>query len=369
MQRRQALQALAAAGLALPRGWATAGTGAGSGVERLATAWRRDGRDCAVVLSLDWAAARLVVQTECPLPGRAHGLMPLPDGGFVVLANRPGRWLLRLDADGAVVARLAWPERPSDRSLNGHALLAGDGTFFSTETDPRSGRGWIARRALATFEAVDVFESHGPDPHQLLDAADGSLVVANGGIARDGEGRKLGDQPLQASVALLDSSSGRLQGQWTLADRELSPRHLAWSHDGQRLGVALQAEHHDTRARRAAPLLAVLHGRSLTLPDTASSALNDGYAGDIAAAPGGGFVLSAQRSGRCLWWRPAAPGELTVVAELQQPCALLPTPDGEGVALSAGRGVARWHRHDAPQLLAWPLALAPDNHWVRLAAG
>ena len=360
MERRDALAALLALAAAAPA------RGAPPAVERYATAWRRGGRDHAALLDIDWAEGRLALLAEVPLPGRAHGLEPLADGGVVVVGNRPGRWLWRLAADGAVVARHAWPAEPGARTLNGHALVGTDGaTLLSTETDPRTGRGWLSVRDLRTLAPVAAFETHGSDPHQLLHADGGRVVVANGGIARDAQGRKREGERIDSSLVLLDAASGRLEGRWTLADRELSLRHLAWSHDGARLGVALQAEHAEPTARAAAPLLAVLDGQRLLVPST--DAPGGGYAGDIAAAPGGGFVLSAQKASRCLWWHPASPGTLTRVAELTEPCALAPSDHGAGVAIGAGFGAARWHAAEPPRMLAWPAPLAPDNHWVRLA--
>ena len=361
MQRRQALATLMALAAAAP------GRAASATVEHYATAWRRDGRDQAALLAIDWAAGTVTLRAEVPLPGRAHGLEPLADGGVLLVGNRPGRWLWRLAADGGVAARHEWPAEPEARTLNGHAIVGSDGlTVLSTETDPRTGRGWVSVRELRTLRPVAAFETHGSDPHQLLHADGGRVVVANGGISRDAQGRKRDGERVDSSLVLLDEASGRLEGRWTLADRDISLRHLAWSHDGQRLGVALQGEHADPDARASAPVLAVLDGNRLFVPSTSRD--GGGYAGDIAAAPGGGFVLSAQKTGRCLWWHPAAPGTLTRVAELTEPCALAASDHGAGVAIGAGLGAARWHSREAPRMLAWPAPLAPDNHWVRLRA-
>ena len=107
--------------------------------------------------------------------------------------------------------------------------------------------------------------------------------------------------------------------------------------------MALQAEHDNASERAAAPALALWDGRGLSLPSAETGA--GGYVGDIAAGPEGGFVLSAQKQGRALWWQPARPEALTLVAQLTEPCAVLALPGATGVALSAGRGVARWARH------------------------
>lgn len=344
-------------------------------VERLASAWRVATGPAAAddttqghhvgVLRVDWALGQVQVQADVPVPSRAHGLLALADGGFLALANRPGRWLLRCDAQGQVIQLRRLDGEP--RTLNGHAASSADSRWiFTTETDPTTGTGWISVRDARTLARVTQIESHGVDPHQLLWAPDGQLVVANGGIARDALGRKLAGETMAPSLVLIKAESGRLMDRWTLPDPQLSLRHLAWSAGPERLlGVALQAEHPSAAERQAAPTLAVWDGEQLKLPTADSRA--GGYAGDIAAGPGGGFVISAQKQGRGLWWHPAQPQQMTLVAELTEPCALVAWPDGRGVSLSAGRGVARWHSQMAPRMLRWPMPLAPDNHWVRLA--
>ena len=349
-------------------------------VERLATAWQSQspgaepirgqadaGTHFTGVVRIDWTARQVTIAQAVPLPSRAHGLVALPNGGWVTLANRPGRWLLRCDANG--VAQRLHSLQGEARTLNGHAVLSPDGQWlFTTETDPLTGRGWLGQRDLQTLALVAEFESHGLDPHHLVWSTDQVLMAANGGIVRDALGRKQLQQPMSPSLVQLDTHSGRLLGQWRLADPQLSIRHLAWSAgaaaDQRLLGVALQAEHDSPAQRLVAPTLAVWDGAQLRLPT--HDVRGGGSAGDIAAGPGGGFVISAQKQGRALWWQPALPELMTVVAEVTEPCALVSSWDEAGVSLAAGLGVARWHRQQGAQMLRWPAGLAPDNHWVRL---
>ncbi len=348
--------------------------------ERLAAAWQLQGPAAEPggskpdsgayatgVLQIDWQAAQVNIVHTVPLPSRAHGLLALPDGGWLTLANRPGRWLLRCDAKGAP-QQLQTMARET-RTLNGHAALSPCGRWiFTTETDPHTGQGWLGQRDLYSLALVAEFPSHGIDPHHLLWAADGTWMVANGGLARDALGRKQSDRPMASSLVQMDARSGQLRGRWQLADPQLSIRHLAWAADAAGghglLGVALQAEHESPAQRLTAPTLAVWNGTRLQLPT--ADTRGGGYAGDIAAGPGGGFVISAQKQGRAMWWQPAWPDLMTVVAEVTEPCALVSSVDGAGICLGAGRGVARWHTQQGAQMLRWPAALAPDNHWVRL---
>lgn len=382
LQRRTALLGAAAAALPLlaPRAWAQAAASAeAEPVQRLATAWRVGPAAAAGqpetghhvgVLEVDWPAAEVRMQAAHPVPSRAHGVLAMPDGGFVAVAFRPGRWLLRCNAEGALLSQRSMDaDQPAHRTFNGHVIASADGLWlFTTETDPTSGLGWVSVRDSRTLTRVAQFETGGHDPHDLLLGADGSLLVANGGIVRDALARKINPERIDPALVQLYPGSGRLLGRWQLDDRRLSLRHMAWSQgDAPLLGIGLQAEHDQAERRAEAPVLALWDGQALTLANR--DARGAGYAGDISSGPGGGFVLSAQKAGLGLWWHPGAPHHLTVVARVTEPCALLPWRSERGVSgvsISAARGVARWHARLAPRMLPWPVPLAPDNHWVAL---
>lgn len=367
--------------LAAPQAFAAAApTGdarsAGGAVQRLATAWRLAGSGAASaespsgdhvgIVEIDWDAGTLRLLQPTPVPTRGHGLLALADGGFAVVATRPGRWLLRCDPQGQVLVRHDIGSGPGARSFDGHVEASADGRWlYTVETDPANGQGWISVRDMRSLARVAQFHSGGIDPHQMLTTADGRLMVANGGIPRDTAGRKLRLDEMAPCLVCIDPGSGRIEGRWTLPDARLSLRHMAWLTGTQPLlGIGLQAEHDGAARRAEAPTLAVFDGERLSLPCTDAAA--GGYAGDIAAGPGGGFVVSAQKQRLGLWWHPGQPQAYTRVAELTEPCALVPSPDAAGVTLHAARGAARWHLRQAARMLAWPVALAPDNHAVAL---
>lgn len=376
MARRLVLRATAAA-LALGTLGLPPQALAASGTRRLATAWRAVAAagggpaDHLGILDVDWDAGTVRIAAEAVVPDRAHGLLALPAGGFVAVGFRPGRWLLRCDAAGLPVRWLHHGDERPRRTFNGHVECSADHHWlYTTETDPTDGSGWISVRDAGTLERVAQFASGGIDAHQLLRAPDGSLVVANGGIPRDAQGRAVERARMDPSLVRINPRDGRLLGQWRLPDARLSPRHMAWAADGDAghgvplLGIGLQAEHDNADLRREAPALAVWDGRTLTLPCADAAAA--GYVGDVSAGPGGGFVLSAQKAGRGLWWHPAAPERLTLMAELTEPCALLWDATRHAVVIGAGRGLARWQTRDGGRMLRWPVAMAPDNHAVLL---
>ena len=356
--------------------------------QRLALGWRGTARpdgssaDRVGIVVADWAAGTLRVVADLPAPGRVHGLLGADDGGVLAVATRPGRWLMQMAADGSVRQRIATGPEEASRdgfaatTLNGHAERSVDGhLLYTTETDPATGQGHLGVREATTLRRLAHWPVPGVDPHQIVRTPDGQLLVAIGGIARDAQGRKTALDRMAPALLQIDPRDGRVTGRWTLPDPRLSIRHLAWSHADdatghpRRLGVALQAEHDDPVQRRQAPTLAVWDGTTLQLPGADAQA--GGYAGDIAPGPADGFVLSAEKTGRGLWWLPDRPTQLVPVAALDEVCALTGWQDdaGAGVLLGARRGLARWHAHQPPRMLAWPAAMVPDNHAVLLPQG
>lgn len=317
------------------------------------------------VLEVDWSATTMRIKHAVPVPTRPHGLLPEADGAMLAVALRPGRWLMRIDAQGRTVAQAA-PDDAGHTTFGGHVVASRDGRWlYTTETHGADRRGRIGVRDARTLRKVDEWLTHGVEPHQLLLDAEGHLLVANGGIHRDDSDRKRDLDRMDSSLARIDGRSGALIGQWRLPDPRLSIRHMAFARgvDGTAplLGLALQAEHDDPARRAAAPALAVWNGEALALP--ARQAAAAGYAGDIAAAVGGGFVISNAFANAAWLWHPDRPDALMEIARLQRAYALASWHDG-GVIVAAARGIARWHPTEAPAMAPWPAPMALDNHWI-----
>lgn len=328
-------------------------------------AWRdAQGRDHVGVWLLEWTLGRMSLRMDVPVPSRPHGFAIDGQGGWLAVAGRTGQWLLSVDAEG----RHQWHREASPRRFNGHVAYT-DGAVFTTETDPSDDQAYLVRRRPDTLVAERVWPVQGRDAHQFTAAPDGSLLVCVGGIARGADGNKRRGLPVQSALLQLDARDGEPMGRWALSDPQVSVRHLAWSSSAEpRLGLALQAEHADPQSRSNAPLLALWSPQGLEVPLQGGD--EHGYAGDLCAAPGGGFVVSAQKGGRALLWHPDARQRWVTVAALTEPCGLSAwrgTDDRVGVLIVAGRGVARWHAGGA-QMIAWPQAMVPDNHAMVLPA-
>ena len=312
------------------------------------------------------AVGALRVETALAVPTRAHGLLAEPGGSLLAVARRPGDWLLRFGRDGRRLAE-HWIE--PDRAFNGHLLASADGRLlYGTETDLESGAGLIGVRDAATLERLASWPTHGLDPHELLWDADGTLLVANGGIPTQPEtGRaKRGLERMDPSLVRLDPAGGRLLGQWRLADPRLSVRHLA--RQGGRTAIALQAEHDDPARRAAAPVLALFDGARLR-PAEAPRALA-GYGGSVAGASGLFFVGCPRVDGTACW---DAEGAWLGFQPLAEACPLASAGTGvwaggldrgrwtpaEGRAGEAG---AASSAGEAPAHSGMRL----DNHWIAI---
>jgi hypothetical protein len=340
---------LAASALLLAAPWR--GAAAAARAARLAAAWDdAEGRHHAGLIDL---RETLQVVDGIELPTRAHGLWVEPDGSLLVVARRPGDWLLRWRPGGKPQWRWSEPER----RYSGH-VLAAHGRLYTTEADLDSGAARLVMRDARTLDVLGDWPTHGIDAHQLIADADGSLLVANGGVpTRPETGRvKLDRAGMDPSLVRLDARTGARLGQWRLADPRLSIRHLA-RHAGGTVGVALQAEHDDAAQRDTAPLLALFDGRTLRLADPAPHAL-DGYSGDI-VADADGFVLAATRAGRLARWSPT--GHWLGATQLADACPLATT----GGALWAGGSAAVVQQVDGANARSHGVsALRLDNHWI-----
>ncbi|HMM55374.1 MAG TPA: DUF1513 domain-containing protein [Candidatus Desulfobacillus sp.] len=373
MDRRQALLTLPglAALAALPR----LALAESDHRAAIGAAWRGPSKDdphLAGVLQADWDSRKVAIRYSLPLPGRAHDVHAEPDGGLLVVAYRFGNWLLRCDGEGRPAQRHTL-EAEGSRLLCGHAVYSPDrSALYTTETDVRSGRGWVSARDPRSFKKIGEWETRGVDPHQLEVDHDGSLLVANGGVARRPEDdSKLPLDDMDPSLVRLDGRNGDLLGQWRLPDSRLSIRHMAWNRPaaepGALLGLALQAEHKEAERRRSAPVLAVFDGKTFVLP----THLGDGagYCGNIAPAHRGGFVLTSI-AGKALLWHPGIPEKLQTIIEMEEAYALAPWHGpgrGGGALVAAAVGLVRWHPETKAQILAWPQPMAIDNHWALLS--
>ncbi|KRB84026.1 hypothetical protein ASE07_22765 [Noviherbaspirillum sp. Root189] len=321
---------------------------------RIAAAWN-DGHGHHIGVLARRAEGMLPV-ARVEVPTRAHGVLMETDGSLLAVARRPGDWMLRW-YPGRGAPYWVWAE--PGRAFNGHVVVASGGKrLFSTETNLETGQGLIGVWDAQSLEKLDEWDTHGIDAHMML--MDGeTLLVANGGVPTQPEtGRiKRNLNTMASSLVRLDARSGALLGQWKLPDHRLSMRHMA--RNGSRVGIAMQAEHDVKAERDAAPVLAVLDGDTLAIPDAVRVPGLAGYAGDIAAWDNG-FAIGAPRANAVLRWRPDE-GWLPPLA-LQDGCAIVSA--GGPNFWASGSAKALGVESDSRVMLNLPANLKIDNHWV-----
>ena len=355
LDRRTFLAACAALACSPALARATVNNTSGKVTQRLAAAWQGEHGYQVGILQAD--ADGLSLMAALDVPTRAHALYQESDGTLLAIARRPGDWLLRWDQTGKPQA---WCWIEPRRAFTGHVVSDGN-TLYIAETDLDTGAGLIGVRDAKTLEKRAEWPTLGIDPHQLLwDARQpGALIVANGGVpTRPETGRaKVDLDRMDSSLVRIDAASGEMLGQWRLADRRLSLRHLAWN--AELLGIALQAEHEHAADKAAAPVLALFDGDRLR-PVTAPQPLA-GYGGDVAPV-GNGFAVSCPRAqGVALF---AADASWLGWMPLAEACALAATSDqvwaGGRLQMQALKAATLTGRWAIPEIRL-------DNHWVPLA--
>ena len=129
MDRRDFLTRLGFSLAVLPT--AARAVGAATWRPRIGASWRgtaADSRYRAGVLRADPDRGVVEILGSAELPGRAHGLLAERDGSLLVVAVRPGSWLLRLDPPGRVARQLVLDEAAGNRRFNGPVGASADGT-------------------------------------------------------------------------------------------------------------------------------------------------------------------------------------------------------------------------------------------------
>ena len=242
------------------------------------------------------------------LPARGHGAAWRGvNAEVVVLARRPGRFALVVDAgEGRVVRHV--PAAPG-RHFYGHGVFSPDCRwFFASENDFDNGRGVIGvYDATAAYRREAELPSHGIGPHELAFLSDGRrLVVANGGIRThpDSGRRKLNLESMAPNLAYLDSETGARLQVLRLAPQlhKLSIRHLAVTPDDE---VCLAMQNEGPRDRLV-PLVGFQQGdAAIALAEMPPGELRRlrHYAGGAALDESGAFLaVSAPRGGLITFW-------------------------------------------------------------------
>lgn len=299
-----------------------------------------------------------------PLPARGHAAAAHPTRPLAVaFARRPGSFALVIDcATGRETHRLT---PPAGRQFNGHGAFSGDGALlYTSEVVAETSEGRIGLWDCAGFARLGEWASGGIGPHDIKWLADGSLVVANGGIATDPADRsKLNLTEMHPNLTQL-SVGGEVLAQASLGPelQQNSIRHLALLPDG-RIAFAMQWE---GDLAEIVPLLGLWTPGSAPVlcaaPEIEAPRMK-GYAGSVAATAAGTLAITSPKGGVAQLFNGLG-GFLATVPRADV-CGIAAL-EADSFLASDGSGNLMRLTRDGPQLLAQG-AVAWDNHIVRIA--
>ena len=300
---------------------------------------------------------------ELPLPARGHGVSVHPHLPLAVChARRPGQFLCLFNHASGELLQVR--NADAQRHYYGHGVFSHDGqTLFTTEGVSDTSQGVIGVYALQgkQLEKVDEYTDFGIGPHEICLMPNGNLVVGVGGQHTFGR-EVLNLETMMPSLSYLDAQNGRLLSQVTLANKQLSIRHLAVTKDGEVFSGQQDRGYSDD-----SPPLVVRHQPGQALQPLGGSALDwarfNHYIASIAVTDQ--FIAATSPPGNCygLWHR--ASGELIRIS---------PLPDASGAAaengtiwLSSGQGgISQLDSSGREQ--RFYSAYQWDNHWALIDA-
>ncbi len=309
-----------------------------------------DGDDKHWVIGLRAGDTTLDTVFKHQLPERAHHIAVNTARGFyVVLARRPGVWLMLGDlATGQLHTEL---RVPADRHIFGHGIFSADGNlFYTSESDFNdmvgdSGRivEWrvTGTGATAALERVREFPSYGVGPHELLLHPDGAtLVIANGGIRThpDHDRDNLNVDTMQPSLVYVDRQSGALLEQHYMpADFHQSGiRHLDINADG----LVVMGMQFEGEPFMDVPLVAThRRGEALRLLKAAPELQPQmkQYVGSVRFDAGGRFFAASCPQGNMLTFWDATAGTLLHPTRARDGCGVCAVEDGFVFSTGTGR--------------------------------
>jgi uncharacterized protein len=265
-------------------------------------------------------------------------------------------------ASGHEIHRLTPPD---GRQFNGHGAFSGDGALlYTSEVVAETSEGRIGIWDCAGFVRRGEWASGGIGPHDIKGMADGSLVVANGGIATDPDDRsKLNLPSMHPNLTQL-SAGGEILAQASLAPDLLqnSIRHLALLPDG-RIAFAMQWEGDPAEI---VPLLGLwTPGAAPVLcaaPEGEAPRMK-GYAGSVAATAEGTLAMTSPKGGVAQLFD--AFGTFLATVPRADVCGIAAL-DADSFLASDGSGSLMRLTPAGPQVLMQGV-VAWDNHIVRIA--
>ncbi|MGL4395123.1 MAG: DUF1513 domain-containing protein [Hyphomicrobium sp.] len=305
--------------------------------------------------------------TRTTLPARGHDIAVRPGTReAIVFARRPGRFAVVFDRDGRQSPRHI--DCAADRHFFGHGVYADNGRLLlSTENDVTRGCGVLGiRDASGGYASIGMFDTGGVGPHDVALLSDArTLVVANGGIDTDPDGRDaILLTEMKSSLTYLDLATGTIGDRVELdaALRLLSIRHLAIGRgDCVLFGCQWEGE------RTEHPPLVGMHRRGQ--PVHLFNAPRDihlrmkNYIGSVAVDASGSIACAAAPKGGLVAYWDLATGRYLGASELADACGLSAMANPGEFLLSSGTGALCTSAVGHPSVLQNAAVAETTIHW------
>lgn len=300
-----------------------------------------------------------------PLPFQGHDVLPVRAHEVLVSGRRPSTQSALVNTQTGETQLI---KAGAGRHFNGHGCLNSDGTvLFTTENAYDEVLGVIGIRDSKTGQQLGEYLSGGLDPHDIKLMPDGkTLVIANGGIKThpDFGRRKLNIETMQPSLVYLDSTNGKVLGEYRLPQPQLSIRHITVTPSGH-VGVALQYEGNRARVPPIALVAFQAFGHPLTpiLSTPEQLAPFNGYLGDVIINPDTEELMATSLLGNAVGTWDLSHQRFKSSMSLAEANGIVLTPNRQVFVSSAAGFISQCSdNRSTPCPLASPVSW--DNHLV-----
>lgn len=295
---------------------------------------------------------------------RGHGLAQNPQAAeqVVLFPRHPGRSAVVFNLHSQQVSQ-QFDSLPGN-IMSGHGCYSADGQFlYCVEVNEKTGAGFISVRETTHFKTQQTFSSYGIGPHEIKLMPDRqTLVLANGGLINDANGKLLNPESIDSSLVYINRHSGALNGQYRVAEKTASLRHIDVDADGT-VAIAMQLQREACPHQELVPLCAIQRGTQaielLNCPEILLSHLQD-YVGSVAINPKTGIAGFTSPRGNlaCFWHIRSA--QFAAYHSLNDVCGISVNASAERFLLSTSLGQLR--QLDAVSLQEIPGSRIENKH-------
>jgi hypothetical protein len=240
------------------------------------------------------------VISDFSVPDEVHLAVMYPDNKSILVNSRkPSASLLKYSLNGELIAELK-PLR--NQHFEGHAIFSIDEKYlYVTASDFQQGSGKLLKLNSHDLSLVEMYDTGGIGPHELVWQAPNIIAIANTGVlTHPDSGRDiLNLESIQSNVVLFNTVNKAFDHEWSVPLTGLSARHLDRMDNGD-LVIGCQYKKEDKRP----PCVAFASkGEALRFADSQNETLHwnmKGYTASIKSIPNSNQALISNPRGHLL---------------------------------------------------------------------